>query len=58
MRRSGMFRTVAAANAIIALRCGLLNGRFEDYWGAVTCSLSLTCICRAPVEPAGYPINI
>lgn len=34
LKRSGMFWTVRGANAIIALRCGLLNGRFEDYWEA------------------------
>jgi hypothetical protein len=32
LKRSGMFWTVRGANAIIALRCCLLNGRFEDYW--------------------------
>jgi len=31
-KRSGMFWTVRGANAIIALRCCRLNGRFEDYW--------------------------
>jgi hypothetical protein len=31
-KRSGMFWTVRGANAIIALRCCHLNGRFEDYW--------------------------
>jgi hypothetical protein len=30
--RSGMFWTVRGANAILALRCCLFNGRFEDYW--------------------------
>ena len=30
--RSGMFWTVSGANAIIALRCCYVNGRFEDYW--------------------------
>jgi len=34
LKRSGMFWTVRGANAILALRCCLLNGRFEDYWGA------------------------
>ena len=34
LKQSGMFWTVRAANAIIALRCCLLNGRFEDYWEA------------------------
>jgi len=32
LKRSGMFWTVRGANAIIALRCCYLNGRFEDYW--------------------------
>jgi hypothetical protein len=27
-----MFWTVNGANAILALRCSHLNGRFEDYW--------------------------
>jgi hypothetical protein len=31
-KSSGMFWTVRGANAILALRCSLLNGRFEDYW--------------------------
>ena len=31
-KRSGMFWTVRGANAILALRCCHLNGRFEDYW--------------------------
>ncbi|HID49974.1 MAG TPA: ISKra4 family transposase [Chromatiales bacterium] len=31
LKRSGMFWTVAGANAIIALRCRRLSGRFEDY---------------------------
>jgi hypothetical protein len=32
LKRSGMFWTVRGANSILALRCSLLNGRFEDYW--------------------------
>jgi hypothetical protein len=32
LKQSGMFWTVRGANAIIALRCCRLNGRFEDYW--------------------------
>ena len=31
-QQSGMFWTVRGANAILALRCCHLNGRFEDYW--------------------------
>jgi len=34
LKQSGMFWTVRGANAIIALRCCRLNGRFEDYWEA------------------------
>jgi hypothetical protein len=32
LKQSGMFWTVCGANAIIALRCCNLNGRFEEYW--------------------------
>ncbi len=32
LKQSGMFWTVRGANAIIALRCCHLNGRFETYW--------------------------
>jgi hypothetical protein len=31
-KQSGMFWTVRGANAILALRCSYLNGRFEEYW--------------------------
>jgi hypothetical protein len=34
LKRSGMFWSVRGANAIIALRCCRLSGRFEDYWEA------------------------
>jgi hypothetical protein len=34
LKQSGMFWTVKGANAILALRCCQLNGRFEDYWEA------------------------
>jgi hypothetical protein len=33
-KQSGMFWTVRGANAILALRCCHLNGRFEDYWAS------------------------
>ena len=33
-KQSGMFWTVRGANAILALRCCHLNGRFADYWEA------------------------
>ena len=32
LKLSGMFWTVRGANAIIALRCCRLSGRFEDHW--------------------------
>lgn len=32
LKQSGMFWTVSGANAIIALRCCLLNNRMETYW--------------------------
>ena len=32
LKRSGMFWTVRGANAIMALRCNRLSGKFEDYW--------------------------
>ena len=32
LKQSGMFWTVDAANAIIALRCSVLNGELEGYW--------------------------
>lgn len=32
LKRAGMHWTVSGANAIIALRCVRLSGRFEDFW--------------------------
>jgi len=32
LKRAGMHWTAAGANAIIALRCTKLSGRFEDFW--------------------------
>ena len=32
LKRAGMRWPVAGANAIIALRCCILSGRFEDFW--------------------------
>jgi hypothetical protein len=32
-KQSGMWWSVSGANAILALRCCQLNGRFESYWG-------------------------
>ena len=32
LKQGGMFWTVKGANAIIALRCCRLSGRFEDFW--------------------------
>ena len=32
LKRAGMHWTVAGSNAIIALRCAKLSGRFQDFW--------------------------
>jgi hypothetical protein len=32
LKRAGMHWSVFGANAIIALRCAKLSGRFEDFW--------------------------
>ena len=32
LKRAGMHWTVTGSNAIIALRCSRLSGRFQDYW--------------------------
>ncbi len=32
LKRSGRFWRVLGVNAIIALRCHRLSGKFEDYW--------------------------
>jgi len=32
LKRAGMHWTVSGANAIIALRCSKLSGRYEDFW--------------------------
>jgi hypothetical protein len=32
LKRAGMHWTLKGANAIIALRCSKLSGRFEDFW--------------------------
>jgi hypothetical protein len=32
LKRAGMHGSLRGANAIIALRCCRLSGRFEDFW--------------------------
>ena len=32
LKRAGMHWTVRGSNAIIALRCSKLSGRFQDFW--------------------------
>ncbi len=32
LKRSGMYWTVDGANAILALRCCVLSGNYEDFW--------------------------
>jgi len=41
LKQSGMFWTVRGANAIIALRCCQLSGKFEDYWDTRPAQASL-----------------
>jgi hypothetical protein len=41
LKQSGMFWTVRGANAIIALRCCQLSGKFEDYWESRRAQASL-----------------
>ena len=36
LKQSGMRWSVRGANAIIALRCCILSGRFEDFWASAT----------------------
>ena len=36
LKQSGMRWSVRGANAIIALRCCILSGRFEDFWACRT----------------------
>ena len=36
LKQSGMRWSVSGANAIIALRCCILSGRFEDFWASRT----------------------
>ena len=47
LKRSGMFWTVRGANAILALRCCHLNGRFEDYWESRRAAWP-SLLCRTP----------
>ncbi len=37
LKRAGMHWSVRGANAILALRCYYLNGRFEDFWERRIC---------------------
>jgi hypothetical protein len=39
LKRSGMHWSVSGANAIIAVRCSKLSGRFEDFWERRSTSL-------------------
>jgi hypothetical protein len=36
LKQSGMRWSVNGANAIMALRCCILSGRFEDFWASRT----------------------
>ena len=49
-KRTGMHWTVAGADAIIALRCCKLSGRFEDFWERRTATGARG---RTPMTPDG-----
>ena len=57
LKRAGMRWTVAGANAIIALRCCILSGRFEDFWERRAAKRRLTLISQmmscTPRRPRG-----
>ena len=57
LKQSGMFWTVRGANAIIALRCCHLNGRFEDYWERPPGGLTSTSMSRTPSTSLISPIT-
>jgi hypothetical protein len=38
LKQSGMFWTVRGANAIIALRCNRISGKFDNYWENRSCA--------------------
>lgn len=42
LKRAGMHWTLAGANAIIALRCCKLSGRFDDFWDRRSASREMT----------------
>ena len=46
LKQSGMRWSVLGANAILALRCCILSGRFEDFWASGTPWLPL--LSRTP----------
>ena len=56
LKQSGMFWTVRDANAILALRCCHLNGRFEDYWEAPPGGLSFTSASHTRTPRAGRSV--
>ena len=54
-KRAGMHWTVAGADAIIALRCCQLSGRFEDFWERRAQSRRLTSTSGVAPPPANHP---
>jgi hypothetical protein len=49
LKRAGMHWTVHGADAIIALRCTILSGRFEDFWER---RAEQAVCCRTGASPA------
>ena len=61
LKRSGMHWTTAGANAIIALRCCRLSGRFQDFWehrasGAASDPHCLPLFSRPPGGDSGLAL--
>jgi hypothetical protein len=49
LKRAGMHWSVRGANAIIALRCAKLSGRFEDFWERRAERATIRCAAMATV---------
>jgi hypothetical protein len=47
LKRSGMHWTVAGADAIIALRCCILSGRFEAFWERQSTTAGEQSVCAS-----------
>jgi hypothetical protein len=59
LKQSGMFWTVRGANAIIALRCCCLSGKFEGYWasGPPNCHFHVAHPLQGGASPSNEPLH-